>query len=259
MRTKRVSGRVGLDLHLHTTASDGSLSPTELVRAAAEAGVTLLAITDHDTTEGVAEGMAAGRTWGVQVVPGVELRADTEDHDVHLLGYYLQWEDASLQASLRQLRERHATRNARILDKLHTLGLPLDPARVRALGGHGSVGRPHIARAMIEREYVATQGEAFYRYLARGRPAFAPRVRLPCAEGCDLITPAGGVPVLAHPAKIGSWSVVEELLAAAGGSGSLPHRPYRGRPPAPTVAGAVPGIAGNRGLGFSWPALRPTQ
>jgi 3',5'-nucleoside bisphosphate phosphatase len=214
VRVGSVKGRAGFDLHLHTTASDGSLSPAELVRAAVGAGVTLLAVTDHDTTEGVAEAVAAGREVGARVVPGVELSVDTDEHDIHLLGFYLQWEDDSLQESLRQLRQRRVLRNARILDKLHALGLPLDPARVKALGGPGSVGRPHIARAMIERGYVSTQGEAFYRYLARGKPAFAPRVRFSCAEACAMITRARGVSVLAHPAKIGSWPLVEELLAS---------------------------------------------
>jgi len=207
-----MSGRA--DLHLHTTASDGSRSPAATVEAAAEAGVTLLAITDHDTIEGVSEAVAAGQKLGVTVVPGVEVSVDTEHHDIHLLGFYLRWEEAALQAALRELRERRAARNRRILEKLAALGLSLEAARVQELGGHGSVGRPHIARAMIERGYVGSQGEAFHRYLARGKPAFVPRVRLTTEEACCIITGAGGVPALAHPAKIGSWPLVEEVLAS---------------------------------------------
>ncbi len=202
-----------LDLHLHTTASDGSLSPTALVHTAARAGVTLLAVTDHDTTEGVTEAMAAGAETGVAVVPGVELSADTEEHDIHLLGLFLRWEEAELQAALRELGERRAVRNARILEKLRGLGLPLEAARVQEISGHGSVGRPHIAEAMKEQGYVGSQGEAFYRYLGRRRPAFVARGRLSVAEASRTISRAGGVPVLAHPAKVGSWELVAQILA----------------------------------------------
>ncbi len=203
-------GRV--DLHLHTTASDGSWSPTELVAAATEAGLTLLAITDHDTTDGIDEAMAAGRAQGVLVAPGVELSVDTEEYDIHLLGYFVREDDAEFQAALQDLRDKRAVRNAAILARLNELGRPLDPARVQQISGSRSVGRPHIARAMVERGYVAGPGEAFGRYLARGRPAFVPRIHLSLEEGCAIIRRAGGLSVLAHPAKIGSWPLVEQLL-----------------------------------------------
>lgn len=202
-----------IDLHLHTTVSDGSLSPRDLVREAAARGVTLLAVTDHDTVEGVAEAVTAGEECGMGVVPGVELAADTASRDIHLLGYFLRWEEEGLSSALEYLREQREARNARVFEKLQELGAPVDPVRVREISGRGSVGRPHIALAMVEAGHVASQGEAFWRYLSRGKPAFVPRPRLLPAEACRIIAAAGGIPVLAHPAKIGSVGVILEVLA----------------------------------------------
>ena len=203
----------GIDLHLHTSVSDGSLTPAELVREAAARGVGLIAITDHDTTDGIAEGVTAGSELGVTVIPGVELAADSAVHDIHLLGYYLRWEDTDLQSALAHLREQRDARNALILEKLYGLRLPLDPARVQEISGGGSVGRPHIAAAMVEAGYVASQGEAFWRYLGRGKPAFVARFQFQPAEACRIMKAAGGFAVLAHAAKVGSWDVIREAIA----------------------------------------------
>jgi 3',5'-nucleoside bisphosphate phosphatase len=204
----------GVDLHLHTSVSDGSQSPAATVREAEARGVTLIAITDHDTTEGVAEAMAAAEGTGVMVVPGVEIGADSDQHDVHILGYYLRWEEPELQEALRVLREGRDLRNERILEKLGGLGAEVDPDRVREISGPGSVGRPHIAAAMVEAGHVGSQGEAFGRYLGRGKAAFVPRARLSPEEACRIIKQAGGIPVLAHGAKVGSREVVRAALDA---------------------------------------------
>jgi predicted metal-dependent phosphoesterase TrpH len=201
-----------IDLHLHTAASDGSLSPRELVVEAAAQGVTLLAVTDHDTVGAVAEAVAAGSEFGVTVIPGVEIAVDSASRDIHLLGYYLRWGDEALQAALARLRGEREARNARIVEKLRELKVPVDLARVQEISGSGSVGRPHIAAALVEAGHVASQSEAFWRYLGRGKPAFVSRVRLPVAEALRIITGAGGLAALAHAAKMGSVGAVLETL-----------------------------------------------
>jgi hypothetical protein len=203
-----------IDLHLHTTISDGSLSPRKLVEEAAAQGVAMLAVTDHDTVDGVAEAVAAGRERGVTVIPGVELAVDSASRDIHLLGYFLRWEEEGLRGSLAHLREEREVRNAQILAKLRELRVPVDPVRVREISGSGSVGRPHVAVAMVEAGHVASQSEAFWRYLGRGKPAFVPRFRLRPEEACRMIAAAGGIPVLAHAAKVGSFGAIQEVLAS---------------------------------------------
>jgi len=203
-----------IDLHVHTTASDGSLSPAEMVREAAERGISLLGITDHDTTEGIAAAQAAAREMGITLVPGVELSADSEAQDIHLLAYFINPEDPDLQSLLTALRETRNARNERILERLRSLGAPVCPERVAQIAGSGSVGRPHIAEALVEAGHVTSRNEAFSRYLARGKPAFVTRARFTPAEACALIKRAGGIAVLGHAAKIGSRAAIEEVLAA---------------------------------------------
>jgi predicted metal-dependent phosphoesterase TrpH len=202
-----------VDLHLHSTASDGTLTPTELVREAAERGVTLIALTDHDTTDGVAEATAAARESGVRLIPGVELSAETELYDVHILGLFLRVEQPALQEALARLRTARQVRNEQILERLRSVGAPVSAERVQEISGAGSVGRPHIAAAMVEAGYVASQGEAFYRYLGRGKPAFVRRARLEPVEACRIVKDAGGIPVLAHPAKVGSPTLIDAVIA----------------------------------------------
>jgi predicted metal-dependent phosphoesterase TrpH len=202
-----------VDLHLHSTASDGTLTPTALVRQAAERGVTLIALTDHDTTDGVADATAAARGSEVRLVPGVELSAESELYDVHILGLFLRVEQPALQEALARLRAARQVRNEQILERLRSVGAPVSAARVQEISGAGSVGRPHIAAAMVEAGHVASQGEAFYRYLGRGKPAFVRRARLEPGEACHIVKEAGGIPVLAHPAKIGSPTLIDEVIA----------------------------------------------
>ena len=201
-----------IDLHVHTTASDGLLSPSQTVEAALREGVWLLGIADHDTTEGVPEAAASARAAGVTLIPGVELSVGSGLREIHVLGYFVDVGHEALQAVLARLRGARDTRNERILERLREMGMPLDPGRLQEIAGNGSVGRPHIATALLEAGHVGSLGEAFGRYLARGKPAYVGRERLEAAEASAAIKQAGGIPVLAHPAKIGGPQAIEQIL-----------------------------------------------
>lgn len=188
-----------VDLHAHTTASDGSLSPRELVSAAQAIGLIAVGVTDHDTIAGWDEATAAGATLGVEVVPGVELSTAYEGGRFHLLGYYID-PNSDLIQTLATIQAARAGRNGVILDNLRDLGVPLEESEVRAYAGpQGQLGRPHFAQAMIARGYVATTQEAFDRYLADGKPAYAPKAVLTPEQAIAGIHEAGGVAIWAHP------------------------------------------------------------
>ncbi len=188
-----------IDLHLHTTHSDGSFSTREVMTFAKQAGVTALAITDHDIVEGIAEATAIGAELGIEVVPGVEISSRLGESELHILGYFLNWTDPLLAQRLSSLRDSRHTRNPKIVQRLNELGIPITYEEVRALAGTESVGRPHIARLLMEKKFVTSAKEAFDRYLANGRPAFVDRELPLPAQAVQWIREAGGVPVLAHP------------------------------------------------------------
>lgn len=189
-----------VDLHAHTTASDGSLSPTELVTRAREVGLSAVGVTDHDTIGGWDEALAAGAALGVEVVPGVELSTSYPGGRFHLLGYYVA-PQSQLMQTLARIQAARANRNDEILDNLKALGLPLEWDEVRAFSGaaDGQIGRPHFAQAMVARGYVATTQEAFDLYLADGKPAYATKAVLTPQDAIAGIHDAGGVAVWAHP------------------------------------------------------------
>ena len=193
-----------IDLHTHSTASDGSLTPRGLVQAGLKAGLKALALTDHDTVEGVAEALAAGRELGLEVVPGVEISVQGDGHSgrpagLHVLGYFVDHQHPGLLEGLRTLQAARAERNPRIVRKFNELGIPLTMEEVAKHAGGDLVGRPHFAQALIERGIVRDRGEAFARFLAAGAKAYVPKFRFPPAEGLGMLRAAGGVPVLAHP------------------------------------------------------------
>jgi len=188
-----------IDLHLHTTHSDGSFSTREVMSFAKQAGVTALAITDHDIVEGIPEATAIGQELGIEVIPGVEISSRLGESELHILGYFLNWTDPVLAQRLVTLRESRHTRNPKIVQRLNELGIDITYDEVRALAGTESVGRPHIARLLMEKHIVTSAKEAFDRYLANGRPAFVDRELPEPAEAVRWIREAGGVPVLAHP------------------------------------------------------------
>lgn len=188
-----------VDLHVHTTASDGQYTPTEVVRRARELGLAVIAITDHDTTDGIDEARAAARETKLQVIPGVEISTDIPRSEVHVLGYYVDYQDPAFQAELALFRESRLNRAQRMLAKLARIGLPLDWKRVKRIAGAAPVGRPHIARAMLEKGYVGSIEEAFDRYINRNGPAYVKRIKVSPLEAVQLILAADGIPVLAHP------------------------------------------------------------
>lgn len=193
-----------VDLHVHTTASDGTDSPSEIVAKALAAGLKVIAITDHDSTEGVAEALVAARGTDLEVIPGIEVSTDVPHAEVHVLGYFVDVADEDLQRTLRLLRESRRGRARRMVDKLAELGVEIDWERVKELAGAGAVGRPHVAQAMVEKGYVAKTAEAFDRYIGRNGPAYVERYKLTPAEAVQLIRRAKGLPALAHPVVAGA-------------------------------------------------------
>ncbi len=192
-----------IDLHTHTRFSDGSLTPTEVVELAAREGLSAVAITDHDSIDGVAEALAAGERLGIEVVPGVELNLEHEQVTLDLLGYFFgRCPGEEMQTELAELRRYRDERNARILARLAELDMPIDPDELAAIAENGAAGRPHIGEAMRRAGYATSVGDAFARYLRRGAPAWVDRRRLSLAEAVRLLRDAGGLPVIAHPGII---------------------------------------------------------
>jgi 3',5'-nucleoside bisphosphate phosphatase len=203
-----------LDLHLHTTASDGQYSPTELVNIARQHRLDIIAITDHDTTDGIAEAQTASNG-SPFVIPGIEMSAEDEHGDVHMLGYFVDRAVASFQAVLADFREQREGRARKIVEKLAALNMPIEWERVQATAGDAGIGRPHIARAMMERGYVESVRDAFERYLYDHGPAFVSRYKLSPEEAIRLIHSAHGVAVLAHPGLLPDpVSMVRRLVPA---------------------------------------------
>ncbi len=195
------------DLHLHTNASDGEISPSEMVRMAKEAGLAAVGIVDHDTVDGVEPARRAGKRYGVEVIPGVEFSCQSKKSKFHILGYCLNWRDPQLLNILREFQEDRRRQVQGMIGKLRRLGIDLSYEEVLEVSGGGSIGRPHIARAMLRKGYIQTPQEAFDRYLRAGRPAYVERYVLEPRKAINLIRAVGGVPVLAHPIYGG----VEEL------------------------------------------------
>ena len=197
------------------------MTPTELVEEAARVGLTAVAVTDHDSVDGLEEALAAGQRLGIEVVPGVEIPLEFEDFSLDMLGYFLCGVPSDeFRAQLAKLRDERNERNERILQKLGELGFPLEPAELAQVAGGEAVGRPHIAEAMRRRGYVSSITEAFDRFLRRGAPAFIDRRRLGLATAVRLILGSGGVPVIAHPGIIRTNAAgLRRLVSAAARQG----------------------------------------
>lgn len=203
------------DLHLHTTASDGQLRPAALVELARKHHLNTIAITDHDTTDGISEAQAAANGSPV-VLPGIELSAEENNVDVHMLGYYVQPENSAFQSALAQFRHDRLDRGEAMVARLETLGKPIRWERVLELADGGSVGRPHVARALVEAGHVESVNAAFDLYLHHGGPAYVSRKRMSPEEAVALIHAAGGVAVMAHPGLVPDYLPMLERLVAAG-------------------------------------------
>ena len=192
-----------IDLHTHTTFSDGSQTPTELMEEAAAKGLSAIAVTDHDTVDGLPEALAAGERLGVEVIPGVEINLEHDRVTMDMLGYFLAGLPTDeLKEELTELRVYRTERNQRMVERLTELGLPLDPEDLAAAAENGAVGRPHIGEAMVRRGYVSSISEAFELYLRRGAPAWVDRRRFAMGRALRLLRASGALPVLAHPGII---------------------------------------------------------
>jgi hypothetical protein len=217
-----------IDLHSHSTASDGDLDPPDLIAAAAQAGVGTLALTDHDTMEGVPAALAAAKAHGVRVVPGIELTVQVPTGSMHLLGYFAAPDPRPLVDRLTGVSAFREQRIRRIVERLAELGVVLDWDDVRSRAA-GQLGRPHVAAALVDAGHVGTMEEAFDRWLTDGRPAHVPSQGLEPDAAVRVVRESGGVPVLAHPGSLAlparHLSSFVQRLAAFGLVGIEVHRP----------------------------------
>ncbi len=203
-----------IDLHVHSTVSDGTLSPTELALYAHSKGLSAIALTDHDTVDGIEECMKKGNELGLTIVPGIEFSADHFGKEVHILGYYINYRDQHLIAQLASLLEARSKRNEILLEKLREVGCPLEMKDLIAEAGPKAViTRAHIAKALLKKGYIHELSEAFSKYIGDGKPCFVPKARFTVDECINLIHQAGGIAVLAHPMLYGySRQEVTQLI-----------------------------------------------
>lgn len=190
------------DLHSHSSASDGTLSPAAVVARAATRGLTVLALTDHDSTDGLAEAHVAASEHGITLVPGIEVNARWDGREVHVLGYFIDETSDALQRALDAIRRERDDRIPMMVERLREIDVHVSVDDVRAMALGRSVGRPHVAEALVRAGYASSVDDAFGRYLARGRPAYIEGHHVSPKEAIELIRAAGGVPVLAHPALL---------------------------------------------------------
>ena len=205
-----------IDLHTHSIASDGALTPAELVARAAERGVRIQALADHDTLLGVAEAVAEGERRGVRVIPATELNTESEWGDVHVLAYFVDPRDGVLEERLRWLRENRGRRIELMVEKLGTLGYAVSLDRVREIARGGSLGRPHLAQALFEAGHVPSYDSAFDTLISKESPAYVSRIGLAPVEAVALARTHGGVPSLAHPGTVVDLERLLPLLVDAG-------------------------------------------
>ena len=207
---------VKVDLHLHTTYSDGALTPSELVQLALKNNLEIISITDHDCTDGVDEAVFASLDKNLTVIPGIELNTDTEDGEIHVLGYFIDYQNKDLQKLLIECRNSRVERARIMVERLNSLGINIQWTRVEELAGYGAIGRPHIANAMLEIKSIKTFQEAFEKYIGRNGIAYIERFRLNVFEAVKTIQQYGGIPVLAHPGYIKNLDNLLPILIESG-------------------------------------------
>jgi predicted metal-dependent phosphoesterase TrpH len=193
---------VTLDLHLHSTVSDGRLAPAELVRFAHTSGVTTMALSDHDATDGVDVAQQVASELGLRVIPAIELSTDLPGASIHILGLFVDHHDSQFQSTLKQFRDARLERAEQMVSALERLGAPISLGRVFEIAGEGSVGRPHVAQALLEAGHIQTIDEAFDRFIGRNGPAYFEGFRLEPSEGIRLIHEVGGLASWAHPNEL---------------------------------------------------------
>jgi predicted metal-dependent phosphoesterase TrpH len=200
------------DLHVHTTASDGKASPSEVIRLAAAEGLCAVGICDHDSTNGIDEALEEGKKLGIEVIPGVEINTDCGPTELHILGYFIDHRHPKLQDALNWLRSSREERGRRMVEKLRQIGVHIEFDSVLRASAGGAIGRPHVAAALVEAGYASDINSAFGKYLVRGAPGYVERVRFTPVEAVRLILEAGGIPGIAHPAKIGNENLWIDLI-----------------------------------------------
>ncbi|MGB8657648.1 MAG: PHP domain-containing protein [Candidatus Zixiibacteriota bacterium] len=201
-----------IDLHIHTTASDSLLTPDEVVEIASKSGLAAISITDHDTIDGYEAARQKAEDSGIELIPGVELSMTYKDDDFHLLGYLIDCDNPEFLKKIRSFQKERRVRGEKMVEKLNELGIDLNIETVKNIAGKGSVGRPHLADALLREEYVHTYDEAFARYLGYHAPAYVPKMFLTPQEGIDLIHLVRGVAVLAHPGTSRSQQAIYDFL-----------------------------------------------
>ena len=200
-----------VDLHSHSTASDGAFAPAVVVQEAHKVGLAAIALTDHDTTAGLAEAQEEGKRLGIRVVPGVELSAVENEQETHILGLHL-GSTAPIDARLAELRDMRRTRASKIVDLLNANGVRITFESVLEQAGAAAIGRPHVARALIAEGWATDSRDAFDRYLASGRPGFVAKEQLTMRDAIEIIHAAGGIAIVAHPGQNGTRARIETLL-----------------------------------------------
>ncbi|MBP2681205.1 MAG: hypothetical protein H6Q78_1068 [Candidatus Krumholzibacteriota bacterium] len=233
-----------IDLHMHSTFSDGLNPPSDLVRVAQEKRLGAISLTDHDCVDGVNETIEAGRAVGIDVLSGVELSCEFKGRDLHILGYGVDPNHREFQDMLRRFRETRHNRGLKIIEKLNALGVPIAAEDVLRKSGKGALGRPHVAAVLVEKGIVSTPGEAFDKYIAEGGPAYVPKYKMTPTEAIQYIRMAGGLAFIAHP---GIFLENEEeifTLLGEGFDGIEVHHPKH----TPDIARRLGAIAQERGL-----------
>jgi predicted metal-dependent phosphoesterase TrpH len=201
-----------VDLHLHTTASDGTETPRDVVKKAAESNIRAIAITDHDSVSGIDEALKEGKKHNIEVVPGVEISSYCNDQEIHFLGYYPQIDNFRFLKNLQKMRDDRFSRMQKMIKKLKAIGININFSEVCQEAKESALGRPHLARVLIKKGYVKDFTEAFTKFLGKGKPAYVQRKKLSPAKAITLILKAGGVPVLAHPGLYKNDSLIRQFI-----------------------------------------------
>ncbi len=202
------------DLHVHTIFSDGMFLPEEAVKTAVGLGLKAIAITDHDCIEGITPAMEAAKNTDLEIIPGIEISAYVEDTEIHLLGYFLDWQEPSLVERLNRMKENRRKRMMKMIQRLQEQGLDISEQDVFEIDLRGTVGRLHLAHVMMEKGFISSTKEAFGKYIGGGKPCFVQHKRLDCTEAINMVIKAGGVPVLAHPGVSGVDKYIPVLVEA---------------------------------------------
>ena len=251
-----------IDLHTHSTASDGIYSPTELLQRAKDIGLRILALTDHDTTDGLEEaGQAAGKL-DMDLIPGIEINTDVSGGEVHVLGYFPEYTRPAFQTTLKVLRDARERRGQRMVELLNGEGIHVSWERVRQIA-QGAVGRPHVAKALLEAGYIQTIGEAFDKYIGTGCFAYVPRYKLTPEDAVRLIASANGLPVMAHPYDLPGIAELRNWLSGLCEAGMVGLETYYG-PYTPKIEQELHALAEEYhliptgGTDFHGPGIHPT-